>query len=97
MSTADTTTHGTAMVRLTATFAPSTVADDTGAVSMSQRAGPSSETDAAVVDEMTQKNASAHGSSAPTNGAYAGGSTSSDSMPVAEPVATATAVTNTST
>ena len=29
----------------------------------------SSETEAAVVDEIAQKNASAHGSSAPTNGA----------------------------
>lgn len=52
---------------------------------------------AAVVDEIAQKNASAHGSSAPTNGAYAGGSKSSDSIPVAEPTATATAATSTST
>ena len=95
MSTADTARHCTAMAKLTATFAPSTVAGDTGAVSMSQRAEPSSETDAAVVDEIAQKNASAHGSSAPTNGAYAGGSKSSDSIPVAEPTATATAATST--
>ena len=92
MSTADTARHCTAMAKLTATFAPSTVAGDTGAVSMSQRAEPSSETDAAVVDEIAQKNASA-----PTNGAYAGGSKSSDSIPVAEPTATATAATSTST
>ena len=63
---------------------------------MSQRAEPRAKLTRAVVDEIAQKNASAHGSSAPTNDAYAGGSKSSDSIPVAEPTATATAATSTS-
>ena len=96
-STADTDTAGTATIRLTAAFAPSTVLAGTGAVSMSQRADPSSDIDAAVVDEMAQKNASAQGSSVPMKGLNSGGSASSDTRPVMVPTEAAKAATSTNT
>ena len=48
-STADTSKNGRPIARFTAAFDHSTVDGDTGAVSMSQREEPSSDTDAAVV------------------------------------------------
>ena len=85
------------MARFTAAFDHRTVEAGTGAVSMSQREEPSSDTDAAVVDEMLQKNARPHGSTSPMTGTSSGGSRSSDSAPVSVPAATAIAATSTST
>ena len=85
------------MARFTAAFDHRTVEAGTGAVSMSQREEPSSDTDAAVVDEMLQKKARPHGSTSPMTGTSSGGSRSSDSAPVSVPAATAIAAISTST
>ena len=92
-----TATLGSANARLSAAFDASTVRAGTGAVSMIQRADPSSDTEATVVDMMPTQNARPHGTNCPRSGTSSDCSWSSGSAPVFDIARSAAAPTTTST
>ena len=95
--TPPTSTEGIAIARLKSAFAPSTVRADTGAVYMSHRLLPSSETEAAVVEDMPTKNAIIHGRKAAMSAPTLPPIISGGSIPSADAAAAAMLATSTRT
>ncbi len=92
-----TTAAGTPATNPKASFAPSAVRTDTGAVSMSQRHFPSRDTEAGVVVIIPTMNASTYGMKSATIPLISSGTAASGLCPSAEATAMATEATSAST